>query len=144
MHVEFFPLVAEAFRDHALACLPAEACGLLARTPRRDVVELVRFVPMPNAAMSPDRFAMDPVAVVRITTEWRAAGLGLGAVFHSHPDGRAVPSSIDVAGAALWPNLVQLILAVDRARRTTGPCTAWRFDGGLIPLPLHSREEQPA
>ncbi len=143
MHVEFDPPVAAAFRDHALACLPAEACGLLARTPRSDAVELVRYAPIPNSATRPDRFAMDPAALVRVTTEWRSAGLRLGAVFHSHPDGRAAPSSVDVAGAALWPDLVQLILAVDLTRCTTGACTAWRFDRGLTPLALHAREEQP-
>jgi proteasome lid subunit RPN8/RPN11 len=136
MHVELDDSAQAAFRRHALACLPNEACGLLARTRHREAVQLTGFAPIPNSAAAPDRFTMDPLAVLRVATQWRAEGLELGAVFHSHPDGAATPSRVDVTAAALWPDLVQLILHVDSESHRTGACTAWRFEAtGLTRIP---------
>ena len=79
--------------DHVLACLPEEACGLLAG---RDGV-VTRAVPIENAAHSPVRYRMEPRAQVGELLSIEALGLDLLGIYHSHPNGPAVPSPTDQA-----------------------------------------------
>ncbi len=90
--------------DHVLACLPEEACGLLAG--RDDEVQ--RVLPVANAARSPFRYRMEPRAQLEAMLAIEAAGLEMVGIYHSHPQGPPGPSATDVAEAA-YPEALQLI-----------------------------------
>jgi len=122
---------------HAWAAMPREACGLLGVSdPNGDEIRIHRFVPTTNTAPGPDRFAIDPTEVARAESRLRADGLRLGATFHSHPEGLAVPSDTD--RESCWPGFVHLILGLGPDQQD-GQLTAWAHtDGQLQQLPLQS------
>ena len=121
--------------QHAQACLPREACGLLGATGELEAgVRIARFVPTRNIAREVDRFAIDPLAIARTSTELRAVGLRLWGTFHSHPGSPARPSMSDHAGCGA--GLIHLILSL-KGQQPGDLLTAWRhFDGKLSQLPL--------
>ncbi|MGE5073751.1 MAG: M67 family metallopeptidase [Anaerolineae bacterium] len=86
----------EEMRAHVDACLPLEACGLLAGS--ADVVQAV--IAVPNMARSPVRFRMDPRAQWRAFERIEDSGWDLLAIYHSHPAGPDAPSETDIAEAA--------------------------------------------
>ena len=84
-----------------------ECCGLLrGRGNWVAAVELTQNV----AADPTGRFELDPAALVAVHKDIRAGGMPLLGYFHSHPNGLAQPSSIDVAQAPP-DNLFWLIIA---------------------------------
>lgn len=84
-----------------------ECCGLLRGSGNQiAAVELTRNV----AADSTRHFELDPAALVAVHKDIRAGGLPLLGYFHSHPNGLAQPSEIDVAQAPP-DNLYWLIIA---------------------------------
>lgn len=85
----------EAMRAHVEAEAPLEACGLLGG--RDGVVQAV--IPVTNAERSPVRFRMEPGEQLRAFEQLEAAGLEVVGIFHSHPQGPAVPSPADIAEA---------------------------------------------
>jgi proteasome lid subunit RPN8/RPN11 len=90
--------------QHVRACLPEEACGMLAGDAGR-----VRWVlPVTNIARSSVCFRMDPQEHVRALLRIEEAGLSLLGIFHSHPSGPSMPSERDVAEAA-YPEAAYLI-----------------------------------
>ena len=84
--------------DHCRAGLPDEACGILAG--RGGSVEKVYC--MTNARPGPVSYEMEPEEQFRVLKDIRQAGRELIGMFHSHPGGRAYPSSVDVE-KAYWP-----------------------------------------
>ena len=94
--------IAKSVRDamvaHARRDAPRECCGLLIGRGRR--VDLA--VPMANVARrGRTRFQVDPaehIAVRRVLRQV-APTLQIVGLYHSHPDGPAVPSARDVAEA---------------------------------------------
>ena len=94
--------------DHVRACLPEEACGVLAgRNGRVSQVWTIE-----NAAHSPVRFRMQPRAQVRALLDLEAQGLELLAIYHSHPSGPPYPSATDLA-EAFYPEAAALIWCSD-------------------------------
>jgi proteasome lid subunit RPN8/RPN11 len=94
---------AEAILVHAHNCLPNEACGLLAF----DSAGRLRMVyPLTNSDPSPVGYTIDPVEHFRALQHAERQGWELAGAFHSHVNGPAVPSSIDIAQAVepewLW------------------------------------------
>lgn len=83
----------QTMQDHVLACLPEEACGLLAG--RDGLVALA--LPVENAAHSPVRYRMEPRAQVAGLLSLEARGLELLGIYHSHPAGPPLPSATDRA-----------------------------------------------
>ncbi len=83
-------------RAHVQACIPLEACGLLAGS--NGVVQEV--IPVTNDARSPVRFRMLPVEQLAAFERIEAEERDLLAVFHSHPAGPPGPSQTDIAEAA--------------------------------------------
>lgn len=107
---------------------PSEACGfLLGHAPTRDagavdlVWTVVDAVECANASLDPRRFEIAPNDVVATDAAARARGLELVGVWHSHPDGEAVPSTRDGADAS-W---VLLVAGLARGRALR----AWRRSG---------------
>jgi len=84
--------------DHCNAGYPDEACGILAG--RNGRVEKVYC--MANARPGPVSYEMAPEEQFRVMKDIRQAGLEMVGLFHSHPGGRAYPSSVDVE-KAYWP-----------------------------------------
>lgn len=85
----------ERMREHVEAQFPLEACGLLGG--RNGVVEIV--ITVRNAAGSPVRYRMEPLEQLQAFEQVESAGMELLAIFHSHPQGPAVPSPTDIAEA---------------------------------------------
>jgi proteasome lid subunit RPN8/RPN11 len=84
--------------DHCIAGLPDEACGILAGIGGR----VHKVYCMANARPGPVSYEMDPEEQFRVLKDIRQAGRELTGMFHSHPGGRAFPSSVDVE-QAYWP-----------------------------------------
>lgn len=93
----------ERMRSDVEACLPHEACGLLAG--KAD--EVLEVLPIANQERSATRFRMDPVEQIRAFTWIETQGLDLVGIYHSHTAGpesgspaNPGPSATDVADAA--------------------------------------------
>jgi proteasome lid subunit RPN8/RPN11 len=84
--------------DHCIKGLPNEACGMLAGRDGR----VERSYCMSNARPGPAYYEMEAEEQFRVMKDIRESGLDLIGLFHSHPTGRAYPSSVDVA-QAYWP-----------------------------------------
>lgn len=135
--------------DAAEAAYPQEACGLLAgRQHPNGTVEILRAHPSANLGRAPDRFEIDPRLWVDLA---RALGKGSTKViglYHSHPDGPAQPSAVDLE-AAWGEELIWLIVSV--ARRDDGGgqaihVTAHILDHGgrqFRELPLRTADWHP-
>jgi proteasome lid subunit RPN8/RPN11 len=96
----------EEMLAHLDACLPEEGCGLLGGLRRRSSM----VIPVRNALQSPLGFQMDPAELVRAMFQLEQEGVDLLAIYHSHPDGVAYPSNIDIAGN-LYPKVIHIIFA---------------------------------
>lgn len=111
--------------NHVLACLPEEACGLLAG--RNGIVSQV--LPIENVAHSTFRFRMEPRGQVDALLDLEAHELELLAIYHSHPSGPPGPSTTDIAEAS-YPEAAAVIWSSDsgwwtaRAYDLSGPMPA--------------------
>jgi proteasome lid subunit RPN8/RPN11 len=95
----------------ARAAFPRECCGLiigvrvLGARGGPDAHALALF-PARNAAALSDRFEIDPADHFAALRTARAGGQAIIGCYHSHPNGIAVPSSMDLLGAGeegfLW------------------------------------------
>jgi proteasome lid subunit RPN8/RPN11 len=103
---------------HCLDALPNEGCGLFA-VDRGGVVEVY---PADNADPSPRRFTVPPEQHYAALEAATSKGWVLGGSFHSHPGGRAEPSSADIAGA-LDPDWVYIVIGL----RSEPEVRAWRI-----------------
>lgn len=81
-----------------------------------------------NRACSKTGFVLDPLAIARADHDFRASGLSLLGVFHTHPFGPALPSEADHQGA--WPGLLQLILSTSAGG--SSDLAGWFPDGGRL------------
>jgi proteasome lid subunit RPN8/RPN11 len=140
--LEPFRLYAEIGRcivDQVGQAWPVEACGLVYG---RD--ELQSYRAMNNTLLSESEFAMDPADLVAAMQDIENLGVGLQAVYHSHTRTGPEPSRADVAAAAYYPDVVQLILGVKvrddvpfGRRFPRVDVKAYRYHRGwLVPVPL--------
>lgn len=115
-------------REHVAREAPYEACGMVAGLEGRSI----HVFPTPNELRSPSRYRMEPRAQLAAFEAMDEHGWELLAIYHSHPQGRAYPSAIDVAEAA-YP-VVYLIWA------PVGDewfCLGYWLEGGRIqPVPV--------
>jgi len=96
---------------HAQRHEDREVCGFIASrngNPTR-CFEIANVAPDPAT-----RFEMDPAAQINAMRAMREAGEELFAIYHSHPQGPARPSTIDLAEAA-YPNALYLIVSLHAA-----------------------------
>lgn len=84
--------------EHCIHGYPNEACGILAGMD--GTVEKVYH--MTNARPGPASYEMVPKEQFSVLRDIRQAGLALVGIYHSHPNGPAYPSGIDVE-RAYWP-----------------------------------------
>ena len=86
----------EAIWTHAVRELPNEGVGVLAAHQGAPGT-LRAFYPLSNVAAQPEqRYLADPLELLRALRAMRQGGLHLGAIYHSHPRGRARPSPTDL------------------------------------------------
>src|SRR5258708_9377484 len=79
--------------NHALRGHPYEVCGLAGG--RDWQVETV--VEVPNASLTPQySFEMEQQGMVDVIISFQRAGQEVVAIYHSHPDGEAIPSQHDI------------------------------------------------
>jgi proteasome lid subunit RPN8/RPN11 len=108
------PALLSRLLAEAAATPTLEICGLLFGTPDRiDAAQRTH-----NVAADPSAwFEVDPAALFAALRAERAGGAALIGHYHSHPNGRAVPSPRDLAAAE--PGRLWLIIGGGVAR-------AWR------------------
>lgn len=80
---------------HAKACLPDEACGLLAGDVGGGRLEMA--YPLDNADPAPDRFTIDPAQHFGAVRHAERSGWEVMGVFHSHPRGGHGLSATDLS-----------------------------------------------
>ena len=97
----------KAMRDHCIACLPDEACGILSGREGR----VSRIYPMTNKEPSPVSYLADSREQLRIQKEMREKNEGMLAIFHSHPRSPAYPSAKDVS-LAFYDDAVYVIVGL--------------------------------
>lgn len=143
--------VLDAMAVHASADHPAEACGLLLGPEVvSDNIQLIdEIVPSPNnaAAAGNDRFEIDPGLHLRTRRELRDTGRTVVGLYHSHPNGSALASTVDEAGARLEPGLIWLILPMKMQGQaiTAGfPAAYMAGKQRLLPLPLDISDDSNA
>lgn len=93
--------------DHCLSELPNEGCGLLAV----DVDRIAKAYPTPNADASPISYTVPPAEHYSALIDAEANGWALGGVFHSHPDGPALLSQVDL-DRALEPDWIYVVVGL--------------------------------
>lgn len=98
--------------EHARACRPEEACGILAgRVLEGGVRAVERVFLMENAEHSSTFYLMDSQEQFQVFDEMREAGLDPVAIFHSHPHSPAYPSGVDLE-LAFYPDSLYLIISL--------------------------------
>ena len=95
--------IADDILEHAWAALPNECVGLLFGC--GDEVE--RRVPLTNVAESSTRYFAAPAELFAALQEAEAKSDKLLAIYHSHPNGRQMPSEMDIEEA--YYSVVHLI-----------------------------------
>jgi proteasome lid subunit RPN8/RPN11 len=95
---------------HCRAAYPNETCGILAG--KEGTIE--KIYEMTNIEPSPVSYLMDPKEQFLAMKEMRTEGNRMIAIYHSHPQSPAYPSSKDVS-LAFYPDAVYVIVSlIDR------------------------------
>jgi len=92
---------------HCIESQPNEACGILAGR-GITVSEIFR---MTNIKLSSVSYLMDPAEQFAMMKELREKFLAMIAIYHSHPCGPAVPSSLDIEQAC-YEDAVHVIVSL--------------------------------
>lgn len=123
--------VRDALRGHAGRAYPQEACGLLIGRVEAGRVTVARALPCPNQAPREERhhrFSIDPRAVINVRRSLRGTPESIVGFYHSHTNGRAVPSAIDLEHIRLWPETVWIIVPEGGSEEAS--VRAWWLDAG--------------
>lgn len=110
---------------HAREEAPLEACGIIAAKDGR----VTRLYCTPNADQSPVTYRIDPQEQSRVFGDIKANGWRVWGIYHSHPNGRALPSLTDIRRATL-PQVYYLIVSLQRPEKPL--IRAFRIFGGKI------------
>jgi proteasome lid subunit RPN8/RPN11 len=135
--------------DAAEAAYPGECCGLLIGVQHKNGVNEVRRVAASrNFGKARNRFEIDPQLWVDVTRAHRGGPTRVVGLYHSHPDGPAQPSAIDLE-AAWGEELVWLIVGVAGDGKTGQAVhvTAHMLDHGgrqFREIPLRTRDWHPS
>ena len=115
---------ARALRDHAQKDAPREACGLLVGVGQ----QAREVIAVPNIAADPiHHYHLDDETLGRTLLSLDARHLDLVAIYHSHPDGEAIPSPTDIRQAT-FPDTPYLIVGL-----RGGPhMAAWQIHYGEV------------
>ena len=97
--------------DHAVSCLPEEACGLLAGRFTAQGKEIEKVYLLPNADHLPTHFTIAPEDQLNAILDMRKHGLQPLGNWHSHPETPSRPSAEDKR-LAYDPSASYLILSL--------------------------------
>jgi len=131
MNLLLSPGILEQVVEHATTAYPEEGCGLLVGHNSGQ-----RFIPMKNITASVSDYEMDPAELIHVLRELRNSGEQLIAIYHSHPQGPATPSTKDIS-RAFYPEAAHLIVSL---ADPDNPKTA-RFrimDGEVLEIEVHA------
>ena len=115
----------EEMISHAREEAPNECCGMVAS---RDG-EIVKVYRATNVEASPFRFVIDGREQLQIYNEIEAAGLELGAIYHSHTRTEPKPSQTDLNFGKAWPGVLWIIVGLDGDEVQV---RTWRIDDGKV------------
>jgi len=101
----------DAIAAHSRACLPNEACGLVAGRVADGLRTIEKVYFLTNADASPEHFSLDAREQLAAVKDMRALGLAPLGNFHSHPSTPARPSAEDIR-LARDPSACYLILSL--------------------------------
>lgn len=107
--------------EHCVSAAPNEGCGLIAV----DDGWVTRVYPTSNAQASPTGYTVPPEEHFAAMSDAESRGWAIGGVFHSHPNGEARPSMVDVV-SALEPEWIYLVVGL----KESPEMRAWRIEGG--------------
>jgi proteasome lid subunit RPN8/RPN11 len=102
----------EQIAAEARAAFPRECCGLIEGARESGVLRAIALHPSANLATPDDCFEIDPAKHIRVLRELRGTGRDILGCYHSHPNGRCVPSARD-RGQAAQDEFIWLIAALD-------------------------------
>lgn len=89
----------EQIAREAFAALPNECCGLIEGARDGDTFEAIVLHPTRNLATESGRFEIDPAEQLNLMRTLRGTGRKIIGCYHSHPNGKAEPSSRDAENA---------------------------------------------
>ncbi|MEO1287368.1 MAG: M67 family metallopeptidase, partial [Chloroflexota bacterium] len=106
---------------------PHEACGIIGGQDG----DAIRIIPIANVAENRERhYRLDPEEQLQALLSLEAEHLEWIGVFHSHPDGKPIPSLDDIQDARLnTPNLIHLIVGM---RNRQPELQAWHINNGQV------------
>jgi proteasome lid subunit RPN8/RPN11 len=144
--IDIVPEIIKELKIYGKKHYPEECCGLLTGITQNIKNEIrsipIEFHPIDNVSKEVFKwdYVMDPnqyIDVLRKTTLFnKKAAIKLTATFHTHPNGRPVPSQYDVKGAA-W-HTVYLIYGV-----STDEMAGWYWDGTFFKrIPINEEKIQ--
>lgn len=104
-------------RRHAEAAYPHECCGLLigrieAGGRAREVEETYPVENTFEEGERHHRMRIEPLDYARAERAFAGRGLGVVGNYHSHPEGRPVPSQFDLEHLAPWPTMSYIVISV--------------------------------
>ena len=97
--------------SHAIACLPEEACGLIAGRIGENGKYVEKVYLLPNVDHSSEHFTISPQDQLHAIRDMRRSGLQLLGNWHSHPQTPSRPSEEDKR-LAYDPSASYLILSL--------------------------------
>jgi proteasome lid subunit RPN8/RPN11 len=104
--VELSSRLRAAIAAAAHEAYPAECCGLLEGMRVHEGWRVMALHPTANLSGHNHAFQIDPIVHIAAQKTARAKGHAIVGCYHSHPDGQAHPSGVDLAGASeenfLW------------------------------------------
>jgi proteasome lid subunit RPN8/RPN11 len=112
------PELRAALERWSRAAYPLEACGVLlgrragAELAIEDVTLARNLLAESAPSAATHAFDLHPADLVLAEDRARAAGREVVGIWHSHPDGPAIPSAED---RRLWNGWFQILVGVDRA-----------------------------
>ncbi|MHB1420750.1 MAG: M67 family metallopeptidase [Bacillota bacterium] len=115
--------------DHALANLPAEACGLLGGVVNGETSTVKKVYLLSNIDHSPEHFSMDPKEQFAAIKDIRSNGWVMLGNFHSHPETPSRPSAED-RRLAFDAEILYLILSLIVKEQPV--LKAFRINGGEV------------
>ena len=127
--------------SEARAAFPRECCGLMEGVREADAIRVIALHPARNLSSDSDRFEIDPADHFTAIRAARAGDREIIGCYHSHPDGKAEPSSRDSEGA--WDEGFLWLIAAVSAHAVTASGFA-RVSGGWQPLELKEIAENAA
>lgn len=109
--------------EHAEREAPCEAVGMLAG---RGLL-VMRVTPLLNRAADRRAFFADPYEQFEAERSFARDGLEVVGLYHSHPDGGAVPSDADREFFAEWECAQVIVVPRGRGRHTEPEVRAYRW-----------------